>query len=73
MASKIFEDFGLSPESNALDNFMATAKAIEQWVKTKTYYEIMRCNVQGTTLGTNNRAKGNAQGPYSAMNPMESQ
>jgi len=45
MASKMFEDFGLSPESNTLDNFVATAKAIEQQGKTKTYYEIMRCNV----------------------------
>jgi len=30
MASKMFEDFGLSPESNTLDDFVAMAKAIEQ-------------------------------------------
>ena len=56
MASNMFEDFGLSPESNTLDDFVATAKAIEQRGKTKTYYEIMRRNVRGTTSGTNNRA-----------------
>jgi len=56
IASKMFKDVGLSPESNMLDDFMATAKAIEQRGKTKTYYEIMRCNIQGTASGTNNRA-----------------
>jgi len=30
MASKMFEDFRLSPELNMLDYFAATAKAIEQ-------------------------------------------
>ena len=63
MASKMFKDFWLSPELNMLDDFVATAKAIEQQGKTKTYYEIMRCNVRGTTSGTNNRAMAKALTP----------
>jgi len=45
MASKMIEDFGLSPESNSLDDFVATAKAIEQRGKMKTYYEAMKQNM----------------------------
>jgi len=56
MASKMIEDFGLSPESNSLDDFVATAKAIEQRGKTKMYYEAMKRNVQGNTSTLNNRA-----------------
>ena len=48
----MFEDFGLSPESNTLDDFVATAKAIEQCGKTKTYYEAMKCNMQSNTSTT---------------------
>jgi len=55
MASKMFEDFGLFPESNTLDDFVTTAKAIEQRRKTKTYYEAMKHNMQSnpsTTMAT---------------------
>src|SRR6266704_680640 len=57
MATKMFEDFGFSPESNTLDDFMATAKAIEQRGKTKTYYTAMRQNIRGTTSNAPNRAQ----------------
>ena len=52
MASKMFEDFGLSPESNTLDDFVATAKAIEQRGKTKTYYEAMKHNMRSNPSTT---------------------
>jgi len=52
MASKMFENFGLPPESNTLDDFVATAKAIEQRGKTKTYYEAMKRNMQSNTSTT---------------------
>lgn len=42
MATKMF---GLSPESNSLDDFVAMAKTIEQRGKTKTYYKAMKQNV----------------------------
>ena len=52
----MIEDFGLSPESNSLDDFVATAKAIEQRGKTKTYYEAIKQNVQSNISTLNNRA-----------------
>ena len=56
MATKMFEDFGLSPESNSLDDFVAMAKTIEQWGKTKTYYEAMKQNVRSNASKPSNRA-----------------
>ena len=56
IATKMFEDFGLSPESNSLDDFIAMAKTIKQWGKTKTYYGAMKKNVQSNASKPSNRA-----------------
>jgi len=50
--AKMFEDFGLSPESNTLDDFVTTATAIEQHGKTKTYYEAMKHNMRSNPSTT---------------------
>ena len=42
MATKMFENFGLSPEIHSLDNFVTTAKAIEQQSQMNVHYKIIR-------------------------------
>jgi len=63
MATKMFKNFGLSPEIHSLDDLVAMAKAIEQRSQTNIHYEVMRRSIRGNATTYTKKAMPKAPSP----------